>query len=189
MLGGPGPAPGSEGAPSVARAIRSRGVRWLLVLVPIALVAFLETLSDTVLDEALPFPRDTLLIIGVTGVLGIAFAAVAFSRIDALTGTLRARNEELEARGASARALHRVSVAIAALSDVDHVLEAVVTHARELLAADVAGLLLESGDGRLESRAASGVPGALVARPLDGSATPRGFDADEVETLASLANP
>jgi signal transduction histidine kinase len=210
----------------------------MLVLVPIALVALLETLSGTVLDEALPFPRDTLLIIGVTGVLGVAFAAVAFSRIDALTGTLRARNAELEARGASARALHRVSVAIAALSDVDRVLEAVVTHARELLAADVAVLLLESGDGRLVPRAASGVPGALVARPLDGidplgqtdagtagsnpadamlahvdpdhavvrlaaplqrggttigllavgSAAPRGFDADEVETLASLAN-
>ena len=109
-------------------------------------------------------------------------------------------------------------------------LQAVVTHARELLGADVAVLLLEGDDGHLDLRAASGLrsptgpqgatpidpgagsgadamlsfvdPGMAAARlsaPLQrggqtigllavGSATVRGFDVDEVETLASLAN-
>ncbi len=137
------------------QAARSGGARWLLVLVPIAVVAALEVLSDTVLDEALPFPRDTILIVVATAIFGVAFGALAFSRIDALTGALRARNQELEARGASARALHRVSLAITSLSDVELVLNAVVMHARELLGADVAVLLLAGrrwragGAGRL----------------------------------------
>jgi signal transduction histidine kinase len=234
----------------------SPGARWLLVLVPIAVVAVLEVLSDSLLDEALPFPRDTILVVLALSAFGIAFGWVAFGRIDALTGTLRARNEELEARGASARALHRVSLAIASLSDVEDVLAAVVEHARQLLGADVAMLLLEGPDGRLEPRAmapadpahpvdrrvaaprnrlaggaaaptgdlvSSAAPGASgepragdpaaamlafvapalavvrLAAPLQrggttigllavGCATARGFDADEVETLASLAN-
>jgi signal transduction histidine kinase len=226
----------------MARPVRTSRTRWLLVLVPIGLVAVLETVSDTVLDEVLPFPRDTLLVVAAVSVLGLLFAAVAFARIDDLTGTLRARNAELEARGASARALHRVSLAIASLSDPDGVLDAVVANARSLLAADVAALLLEGPDGRLAPRAlspagaarpigsgqglppgAGEVPGEApgerprdpaaalldvvdprlaatrLAAPLQrggttigllvvGFATPRGFDADEVETLASLAN-
>jgi signal transduction histidine kinase len=200
--------------------------------VPIAVVAVIEILSDSVLDEALPYPLDTILVVAVLVVLGLLLAAVAFRRIDALTGTLRARNAELEARGASARALNRVSMAIAGESDLGHVLQAVVTYARELLAADVAVLLLERPDGRLELRAADGLAAAgdrppIAAQPHDdppaagadailafvdagratarlsaplqrggstlgvlavGSATARGFDADEVETLSSLAS-
>jgi signal transduction histidine kinase len=205
-------------------------LRWLVVVVPAVIVAVLEQVSDTLLDQQLPFPLDNLLITGAVLIIGTLFAAVAFRRIDALTGVLRARNEELEARGAEARALHRVSVAIATLTDVDHVLQAVVTHARELLGADVAVLLLEGDDGHLDLRAASGLrapagprgaapadpdtgsgadamlsfvdPGMAAARlsaPLQrggqtigllavGSATVRGFDVDDVETLASLAN-
>ncbi len=231
--------------------INSARLRWLVVLVPAAVVAVLELLSDTVLDESLPFPWDTVLVTIAVMVIGLFLAALVFRRIDALTGTLRSRNAELEARGAAARALHRVSVAIASLSDVDDVLDAVVTHARDLLRADVAVLLLEGADGRLELRAAAGAPGALVAHdqfaaeatapgpsePIDavaqtnpaaagsepnpadailpfvapghavvrlsaplqrggqtigllgiGAPVSRGFDADEVETLASLAN-
>ena len=208
------------------------------MLLPLAVIVALELLSDTVLDEGLPFPWDTVIVAAAIVVLGLGFAVVAFGRIDALTGTLRARNGELEARGASARALHRVSVQIAALSDVDDVLRAVVEHARELLRADVAVLLLESSEGRLEPRASAGVARPLpatgesgepdrlrpatdperanpadamlpfvdpplatarLAAPLQrggqtigllavGSAVARGFDVDEVETLASLAN-
>ena len=208
-------------------AARYGRARWLLVLVPIAVVAALEILSDTVLDEAMPFPRDTILIVAATAIFGLAFGAVAFARIDALTGTLRSRNQELEARGASARALHRVSLAITSLSDVELVLNAVVMHARELLNADVAVLLLAGPDGELEARAVSPPAAARpraaalageddpaaamlpfvdpatavvrLAAPLQrggatigllavGCAQPRGFDADEVETLASLAN-
>jgi len=53
--------------------------------------------------------------IGISVVLGGIFGALAFGRIDTLTGTLRRRNQELEARETSARALHRVSVALASL--------------------------------------------------------------------------
>jgi signal transduction histidine kinase len=222
----------------------SPGLRWVVVLVPAGVVLVLELLSDSVLDEALPFPWDTILVTAAVLVIGLILARLAFARIDALTGTLRARNAELEARGASARALHRVSVQIAALTDVDRVLEAVVSHARELLGADVAVLLLEDPQGQLQLRAASGPPDALrpsaqspagfdgdggpgevvtngqpsgdgadamlrfvqpaaaavrLSAPLQrggqtigllaiGVASPRGFDTEEVETLASLAN-
>ncbi len=211
------------------------------MLVPAVVVAALELLSDTLLDEALPFPWDTVLVTAAVLVIGSVFAVVVSRRIDALTGTLRARNAELEARGASARALYRVSVAIASLSDLDDVLNAIVTHARDLLAADAAVLLLEGADGRLDLGAAAGSPGAMrepaaapvatadvltpesradpsantademlrfvmptsavvrLSAPLRrggetigllaiGAAAPRGFDADEVETLAALAN-
>jgi signal transduction histidine kinase len=134
--------------------------------VPISVVALLEVLSDSVLDEALPFPRDTILIVAATTVFGLVFGAVAFARIDALTGALRARNRELEARGASARALHRVSLAITSLSGVEHVLSAVVANARELLDADVAVLLLAGPDGELEPRAVS-PPAAARPRRAD----------------------
>jgi signal transduction histidine kinase len=217
-----------QGGDGVGRPTRSGAARWLIVLLLVAVVAVVETLSDTVLDEVLPFPRDTLLVIGVITVFALVFGALAFARIDALTGTLRARNAELEARGASARALHRVSLAIASLSDVEHVLDAVVTQARALLDADVAVLLLEDEHGQLVPRAASPAgavrPGSRHEAPPDddpttvlldhvdpstaevrlvaplqrgrmtigllgiGCARPRGFDADELETLASLAN-
>lgn len=220
--------------------LRPGRFRWLLVLVPVAVVAALELLSDTLLDDALPFPWDIALVVAAILAIGLGFAWVVFRRIDALTGALQAQNAELESRGASARALYRVSVAIASLSDLDHVLDAIVTHARDLLAADVAVLLLEGPDGSMERRAAAGSHGALTGpsqmpgatatggpassddrseNPADailrfvdpassvvrlsaplrrggetigllaiGAATPRGFDADEVETLASLAN-
>ncbi len=211
----------------------SSGLRWLVVLVPAAVVLVLELLSDTILDESLPFPWDTILVTAAVLVIGVVLAWLAFARIDALTGVLRSRNAELEARGMSARALHRVSVQIAALTDVDRVLEAVVTHARELLSADVALLLLEDPQGQLQLREGSAIrPGAIrwtahadagaelaftegsdailrfvdpasalvrLASPLQrggetigllaiGVSSPRGFDTEEVETLASLAN-
>ncbi len=128
-------------------------LRWLIVLVPALIVSALEQVSDTLLDQQLSFPLDNLLITSAVLVIGVAFARFAFSRIDALTGALRTRNEALEESEASLRALNRVSVAIAALSDVDHVLAAVVRHARELLRADVAVILLEGPDGRLLLRA------------------------------------
>jgi signal transduction histidine kinase len=143
----------------------STRVRWLLVIVPALVVGAIEIVSDQLLDEAFPFPLDTLLVVVVTLALGGVFAALAFRRIDALTGALRRRNEELEARETSARALHRVSVAIASLTDIDRVLDAIVTHTRELLAVDAVILLLGGPDGQLARRAASAVPGALATTP------------------------
>ncbi len=201
--------------------------RWLLVLLSAVAIAVIQEASDTYLDPSLPFPLDALIVAGTVLVLGGVFALFVFRRIDRLTGALRARNAELEAAGASARALNRVSVAIAAESGLEHILRAVVAYARVLLGADVAVLLLEGADGRLALRASDGPPDALAAAPADGpdapgaeailavvrpdlavarlaaplqrggttigmlavgSARVRGFDADEVETLASLAS-
>ena len=55
-----------------------------------------------------------------------------------------------------------MSVAIASLSDLDDVLDAIVTHARDLLSADVAVLLLEGADGQLDLKAAAGSHDALL---------------------------
>src|SRR5512140_2892511 len=139
--------------------------RWLLVLVPALVVGVIEIVSDQLLDEAFVFPVDTLVVVAVTLVLGAVFGALAFGRIDTLTGALRRRNQELEARETSARALHRVSVALASLTDVDRVLDAIVTHTRELLGVDAVVLLLAGPDGRLARRAASAIPGALLPTP------------------------
>ena len=141
----------------------SNRVRWLVVIVPALIVGMIELLSDEFVDRALPFPLDTLLVVGATLVLAGIFATLAFRRIDALTGALRRRNEELEARATSARALHRVSVAIASLTDVERVLDAIVTHTRELLGVDAAVLLLAGVDGRLARRAAQ-LPGISLGR-------------------------
>ena len=161
----------------MSQATWSRSARWLVALLPIAVVAVLEILSDSVLDEALPYPLDTILVIFAVLVLGLVLAALAFRRIDALTGDLVARNAELEARGASARALHRVSLAIASLSDVDLVLAAVVSNARDLLDADVAVLLLEDPGGRLVARAQDPAP-SLEPRDA-GQAAPNGSSPDD----------
>jgi signal transduction histidine kinase len=171
--------------------------RWLIVLVPPIVVATLEEVSDSFLDQQLPFPLDNLLISLAVLVIAAGCAWFAFRRIDALTGTLRARNEELEVREASLRALNRVGVAIAALSDVDLVLTAVVRHARELLGADVAVLLLEGPDGRPLLRASDGAPGSLPGRAAvldDATSDGAGTDAmlafvDPARAVARLSAP
>jgi signal transduction histidine kinase len=163
-------------------------------------VGAIEILSDQLLDEAFPFPLDTLLVVAVTLALGGVFAALAFRRIDALTGALHRRNQELETRETSARALHRVSVAIASLTDIDRVLDAIVTHTREILAVDAVLLLLAGPDGRLARRAASAIPGALLAIPpmpgANAGDAPEASNADEImrfvepsHAVARLAAP
>ncbi len=158
--------------------------RWLLIIVPALVVGAIELFSDELLDAALPFPLDTLLVVGATLALAMIFATLVFRRIDALTGALRRRNEELEERANSARALHRVSVAIASLTDIERVLDAIVTHTRELLGVDAAVLLLAGADGRLARRAASAIPGALlVASPIlsmDAADAPEAAAADQI---------
>ena len=107
-----------------------RRIRWLSVVVPIVAVAIIELVSDGLLDAELPYPLDTVVVVIVVAVLAWGLSTIAFRRIDELSDTLRARNLGLERRAASARALHRVSVAIAALADVDEILRAVVEQAR-----------------------------------------------------------
>jgi len=149
-----------------------RLLRWLSVLVPVTAVAIIELVSDGLLDAAFPFPLDTIVVVVLVALLAWALSGVAFRRIDRLSAELRARNADLERREASARALHRVSVAVAALADLDEILAVIVDQARELLAADVAVLLLYGPDGVGRLTAASG--------PDDAVDRGGGFPGDEV---------
>jgi signal transduction histidine kinase len=124
-----------------------RRLRWLTIVLPVAFVVIVETMSDTVLDEVVPFPVDTLMVALAVFVAGIAMSTITFRAVDTLAAQLQARNAELEARNAAARALHRVSVAIAAMADLDRVLAATTTDARTLLGSDAAWLTRVGADG------------------------------------------
>jgi signal transduction histidine kinase len=151
-----------------------RQTRWLTIVVPVLVVAILELVSDGLLDSAFPFPVDTLIVTAVVAILAWGFSRIAFRRIDRLSAELRGRNAGLERREASARALHHVSVAIAALADLDDILETIVSQARALLAADIAILVTHDPAGEMYVAAANGpddgidrqggFPGTGVAR-------------------------
>jgi signal transduction histidine kinase len=135
--------------------------RWLTILVPVGIIGIIELLSDTLLDELLPFPADRILVFGVVVVVAAVLSTLTFRRIDRLSRAIRERNAELETRNASARALHNVSVAITALADLDRILQAIVDNARQILGADVALLLLAGSDGALRLAAGSGPADAI----------------------------
>ncbi|HET9682016.1 MAG TPA: hypothetical protein VFP19_08250, partial [Candidatus Limnocylindrales bacterium] len=126
------------------------------MILPGLLVAVIELLSDTALDQALPFPFDTILVTAFVVALAFVFSFVAFRRIDALAASLATRNAELERRNATVRALTQVGLAISAITGLDRVLQAVVDQARELLRADGAVLLVDAGSGGRVTRATSG---------------------------------
>ncbi len=132
-------------------------LRWLTILVPVALVGTIELVSDAWLDPYFPFPLDTLLVMLVVLALGAILSRRAFGEVDRLGDALRARNAELEERHATARGLQQVSVAITALADLDAILQATVDNARTLLAADVAFLLLSGPGDSATLRAQSGL--------------------------------
>lgn len=133
-----------------------RRLRWLSVLAPVIAVAVIELVSDGLLDGMFPFPLDTIIVVVLVALLAIVFSNIAVKRIDRLSAELRARNADLERRAASARALHGVSVAIAALADLDDILRAIVDHARARLAVDVAVLFTYGPDGEAYVAAESG---------------------------------
>ncbi len=155
-----------------------RGLRWLSVIAPVVAVAVIELVSDGLLDALMPFPLDTVVVVAIVAILAWAFSSLAFRRIDLLAEELQARNADLERREASARALHRVSVAVAAIDDLDEILRAIVGAARDLLDVDVAVLLAYRPDGEPYLAAASGpddgidragvFPGADTARFVRG---------------------
>ena len=138
-----------------------RHLRWLSVVATVIAVAIIELVSDGLLDSAFPFPLDTVVVVVLVAILAALFSAIAFRRIDRLSDELRARNADLERREASARALHRVSVAIAALADLDEILKAVVDQARERLDRDVAVLVAYGADGEAYLAASSGPEGGI----------------------------
>lgn len=165
-----------------------RRSRWLTILIPALVVGGIELLSDSMLDVAFPVPLDTILIVGVVLALSAAFSFVTYRRTDALTEKLEAQNEALEVRNATARALHRVSVAITALGELDPILAAVVDNARELLGADVAVLLLVGPEGRLALRAWSGPVDAIRPAGRDGDDDALRF-IDPAHAVGRLAAP
>lgn len=135
--------------------------RWPTILVPAIVVGVIELLSDSLLDEYLPFPVDTAVVTGVVLVFSALFWRLAIGRQRALAEALAQRNAELEERNRTARALHRVSVAIASLTDVDLVLRTIVEQARTLLSADLALIALAGPAGGTTIRAWSGPPDAI----------------------------
>jgi len=141
-------------------------MRWQTILMAVAIIGLVELLTDTVLDGLLPFPADTILVMVVVIATAAVLATVTFRRIDRLSAAVRQRNAELETRNASARALHGVSVAITALADLDRILQAIVDNGRQILAADVALLLLAGRDGALHLAAGSG-PADVIRQAAD----------------------
>ena len=183
-------------------------LRWLAIVLPGLTVAVIELLSDNTLDQALPFPWDTVFVVAIVVALAFVLSFFGFRRIDGLTRELAAQNAELERRNATVRALHRVSLAITGIAELDHVLAAVVDQARELLEADGAALLLDTGTGDLVARATSGADlaslqadesaarleaplqrgGSTLGRLVVASRGSRSYGAGELETLSSLAS-
>jgi signal transduction histidine kinase len=139
-------------------------LRWAAILIPTVFVVVVEALSDTYLDEVVPFPFDTLIVGVIVLAAGIVMSAVAFRAVDRLERQLRERNTELEARDTTARALHAMTVAITALVDLPEVLAATAANTRALLDADVAWLVLSGADGEERLSATSGPEEAFDRR-------------------------
>jgi signal transduction histidine kinase len=156
-------------------------VRWLAVVLPALAVGLIEFLSDTVLDPYLPFLWDTLLIIAVVALLAAIFAHRTFGTLDRLTMSLETRNAEVEARAASASALHSVSQAIASLADLEAILQATVDSARGILGTDLGVLVLIGPDGEPALRSTSGPESAFDRAG--------GRGGDEVGRFLRMARP
>ncbi len=136
--------------------------RWAAVIAAILLIGVVEALSDSLLDPIIPFPFDTVLVIGTVATVAIIAAWYAFSLIDRLTGDLVERHEALKSRNAALRALYDVSLAVSGQADPEQTLAAIVGHARDLLRVDAALLVLCGPDDELRLRAVSATPEALV---------------------------
>lgn len=78
-----------------------RRLRWLTILLPAVAVDLLELVSDTALDQVLPFPWDTLLVVAIVMMLAFVFSSFAFRSIDRLTNELAQRNAEMPPSGRS----------------------------------------------------------------------------------------
>ncbi|HEY7968376.1 MAG TPA: histidine kinase [Candidatus Limnocylindrales bacterium] len=133
----------------------------MIIVLPALVVGVIEVVSDTLLDSAISFPLDAIVMTLVVLAIAAALSGTAYRRIDSLRATLAARNRELEERAASASALRRVSVAITALADLPEIVDAVVENARTLIGVDAAILLLADGEGRSRYATSSDPTGAI----------------------------
>ena len=136
--------------------------RWAAVIAAILFIGVVEMLSDSLLDPVMPFPFDTLFVLGAVATVAIIAAWYAFRLIDRLTGDLVERHEALESRNAALRAVYDVSLAVSGQADPEQTLAAIVDHARELLRVDAALLVLCGPEDELRLRAVSAPPGVLA---------------------------
>ena len=147
-------------------------LRWAAILVPTAVVVVVEASSDLFVDQAVPFPFDTVFVGLVVLAAGLVTSTIAFRLVERLQRQLRERNAELERREATARALHAMTVSITAMADLPEVLQATARSARELLRADVTWLVLATPDGGERIAATSGPADAFD--PQGGYPAPAG---------------
>ena len=136
--------------------------RWAAVIAGILFIGVVEMLSDSLLDPVMPFPFDTLFVLGAVATVAIIAAWYAFRVIDRLTGDLVERHEALKSRNAALRAVYDVSLAVSGQADPEQTLAAIVDHARDLLRVDAALLVLCGPEDELLLRAVSAPPGVLA---------------------------
>ena len=149
-------------------------LRRLRVALPVLAIGALEAAADSYLEVLVPGPAHLLVDSVLFMILALAFARLAYQRIDRLGEAVRERNEQLERRNASLEALRRVGVALTALVRSEDILHAVVESARQLLEADVAFIAVVLPDGTNRLAATSGPADAFAA--LDARADdPRDF--------------
>jgi signal transduction histidine kinase len=138
--------------------------RWAVVIGSILFIGAVEVLSDSVLDPLLSFPLDTILVMATVATLACVAAWYAFRLIDRLMDDVWRRHQELLHRNASLRAVYDVSLALVGQHDPDEVLESIVDHARRLLRADAALLVIADSHGRDHLRTSCAGPGVMAAR-------------------------
>jgi signal transduction histidine kinase len=142
--------------------------RWAVVLGAICFVAAVEALSDSLLDAALPFPRNAIFVTGIVAAVATVAAWFAFRLIDRLTADLRQRHEDLQSSNAALRAVYDVSLAVSTETDPEMTMAMIVDRARRLLDVDAALLVLRGPDGEMRLRASNAKPGAIAAEGSDG---------------------
>ncbi len=152
--------------------------RWLAVVAALLFITVVELLSDTVLDAALQFPLDTVLVVAVVAVVAVTAAWRAFGQIDQLAHDIGERNTELEARNAALRAVYDVSLAVAGQTDPQQTIAGILDRARDLLDMDAALLSADGPAGEIRLAAASAGPGVLRGDEPGGPGAGRSDAAD-----------
>lgn len=180
-------------------------LRWVAVIVPVLAVGVLDIVTDHEWSDLLTAPANTLAVPIIGLAAAIAFARVAFGRIDALGRAIRERNATLERRNASLEALRRIGSAVATDRPNDEIFAAVSASARDLMRADAAAIVLRSTTGADRVVATSGDLSEASSLSVHGASLLSGeqaigtltvtwaragveLDVEESELLDALAN-